>query len=236
MSDQLVLLDEARRALAKVASVDDAKKIRDQAAALEHYGRQQKLSLESVNKAGEIKVRAERRIGELLAKVPRETPQQQAKHGVKGGRGNKKPLGAERPRVSTPLVEALDRAGIAPTMAKDCQKLAAIPAPMFEAALVTMQTSDEVKHRGVSTDAMLRAYRESDGSTESIVSAVKKEVAASPEVRYGAAFARMLRAVAEVEEMAQEPRFARWLHSSGNNLVTLRAAIKGLRAIEKGTD
>ena len=82
----LVLLDEARARLARVASVDDAKKIRDQAAAMEHYARQQKGALDAANKASEIKVRAERRIGELLKAVPRVEPKDAGK---RGGRPSK---------------------------------------------------------------------------------------------------------------------------------------------------
>mgnify|MGYP001248614004 CR=1 FL=1 len=168
---QLVLLDEARQRLAKVASVDEAKKIRDQAAALEHYGRQQRLSLDAVNKAGEIKVRAERRIGELLERVPRESV---AQRGKRGGEAR----GKTPPASATPLQQACERAAISPDMAKDCQKLAAIPAPMFEAAITAMQTDEEVRHRGVSTAGMLRVYRESDESVESAVRRIDREVAA----------------------------------------------------------
>lgn len=243
MSDQLVLLDEARSRLAKVASVDEAKSIRDKAAAMEHYARQQKGALDAANKASEIKVRAERRIGELLKAVPRVDPVEQRKSAAqRAGRPSKKSAphdGGSIPRVEvvrppTPLQQTIDRAEITPRMAEDCQKLAAIPAPLFEAAITTMQTDPEIAHRGVSTAGMLRVYRESDGSPESIVRAVKKQVATDPSVRFGAAFSKLVRAVAEVEEMAQEPAFVEWLCASTNNVQTLRAAIKGLRAIEKG--
>jgi hypothetical protein len=241
MSDQLVLLDEARARLAKVASVDEAKFIRDRAAAMEHYARQQRGALDAANKASEIKVRAERRIGELLKAVPRETPKAVAARGgmakaakAAGPHRGGKHEAAEVVVQKAPLREAIERAAITPRMAEDCQKLAAIPAPMFEAAIATMQTDPEVAHRGVSTAGMLRVYRESDGSPESIVRAVKKQVAADPAVRFGAAFSKLVRAVAEVEEMAQESAFVEWLCASTNNVQTLRAAIKGLRAIEKG--
>lgn len=95
-----------------------------------------------MNKAGEIKVRAERRIGELLKAVPRERPQDQGARGREGGRGKKKPSGGTSPRVSnTPLQEACEQAAITPDMAKDCQKLAAIPEPLFETPLVTGSTA-----------------------------------------------------------------------------------------------
>lgn len=126
MSDaSLVLLDEARARLAKVASVDDAKKIRDQAAAMEHYARQQKGALDAANKASEIKVRAERRIGELLKAVPRVDPKDSARRaGEASGRSRTKPHDgdsfAEVVRPKTPLREVIERAEITPRSPACC--------------------------------------------------------------------------------------------------------------------
>jgi len=69
----LVKFDEARRALALATSIDEVKDIRDKAAALVAYVRQQGESLEMQNQCAEIKLRAERRAGELLAESEKAT-------------------------------------------------------------------------------------------------------------------------------------------------------------------
>lgn len=242
MSDNsLVLLDEARTRLAKVASAKEAKTIRDQAAAVEHWSRQQKGALESANYASEIKVRAERRIGELLKAVPRETPKRVA---AKGGiakasksatsqRGDKQNA-AEVVTPPTPLAAAIAEAEITPRMAEDCQKLAAIPEPLFEAAVVTMREDPEIKHRGVSTAGMLRVHRESDGSIESITKAVKKEAADDPKVRYFGAVSRLLKDANALIEVLEERPFAAWTAATRkSSAADVRACIDALRRIEK---
>ena len=124
---QLVLLDEARRRLAKVASVDEAKKIRDQAEALRHYAQQQKLGLESQNAAAEIKIRAERRAGELLAEVERLGS---AEAGRKGG--HVKASTAQAGPCQKTYEQTIEDAWIARVTAQRWQAEALIPEPVFE--------------------------------------------------------------------------------------------------------
>ena len=63
---QLLKVEEARDLLAQCKRVDDAKAIRDKAEAIRVYLRNQKASADAQNDAAEIKLRAERRLGELL--------------------------------------------------------------------------------------------------------------------------------------------------------------------------
>src|SRR5229473_2144205 len=68
-SSPLARLETARRLLAEVRGVDDAKAIHDFAEAARIYARQARLGLEAQNDAAEIRLRAERKLGELLARM-----------------------------------------------------------------------------------------------------------------------------------------------------------------------
>src|SRR6266567_2748500 len=68
-SSPLAQLEIARRLLAEVRSVDDAKAIHDFAEAARVHARQARLGLEAQNDAAEIRLRAERKLGELLASM-----------------------------------------------------------------------------------------------------------------------------------------------------------------------
>ena len=65
-------LKRARTALAEARTVDRVKKIRDQAEALRVYAQQQKYGLEVQNQVAEIKLRAERQAGRLLAEMEKQ--------------------------------------------------------------------------------------------------------------------------------------------------------------------
>jgi len=62
----LVKLDQATRMLAEIHSVDDAKHLINLAEAARVYAKQVELGLEAQNHAAEIKLRAQRRAGEIL--------------------------------------------------------------------------------------------------------------------------------------------------------------------------
>ena len=64
--ETLVLMDSAKNQLAKITTIDDAKGVRDKAEALRVYSKQTEQGLEIQNQCAEIKIRAERRAGEIL--------------------------------------------------------------------------------------------------------------------------------------------------------------------------
>ncbi len=66
INDQLAHFRKAKRELALVTRIDEVKEIRDKAEALRAYAKQAGESLEMQNNCAEIKIRAERRAGELL--------------------------------------------------------------------------------------------------------------------------------------------------------------------------
>lgn len=72
---QLIHLNQARQALALAKSIDEVKNIRDKAEALRAYAKQAGMSLEMQNECAEIKLRAERRAGEMLGEQGRKQGQ-----------------------------------------------------------------------------------------------------------------------------------------------------------------
>ena len=69
-STTLSRISEAMTALSAAKTLDDVLQIRDQAEALRVYIKAASDSLEAANAAAEIKLRAERKAGEMLAKMP----------------------------------------------------------------------------------------------------------------------------------------------------------------------
>jgi len=66
---QLAVLERACEELAHYACLETVKSFIDQAEAFRHYAQSAKKGLELVNKAAEVKIRAERRAGQLLAEL-----------------------------------------------------------------------------------------------------------------------------------------------------------------------
>jgi len=112
--------DAARHALAEAHRVDEAKDIRDKALALAAYARQAQ-DRDMIAWATEIKVRAERRTGELL--------RDSATSGQRRTSTNGRPAKAGS---ATPALPTLSSLKISEDQSKDWQKLAAIPDAEFE--------------------------------------------------------------------------------------------------------
>jgi hypothetical protein len=66
---ELALLDQAGQALAEAQSFDQIKDIRDKAEAVRKYAQSASLGLDIQNRAAEVKLRAERQAGKLLAQM-----------------------------------------------------------------------------------------------------------------------------------------------------------------------
>lgn len=70
MSNALTKFDAARHALAVASTVDEVKEVRDKAEAMRAYAKQAGESLEMQNQCAVLKLRAERKIGEMLIADP----------------------------------------------------------------------------------------------------------------------------------------------------------------------
>jgi len=112
-------------AIALCHSIDEVKDLKNKARALEIYAAQSQ-NLDAERKACEVRLRAERRTGELLKDLAR-TPREESGHA--GGKG------LPNVRSPSPLADALSRTGISRQTAHRYQALAAVPAATFEAAL-----------------------------------------------------------------------------------------------------
>jgi len=137
-SSDLVRYDAACKALAVAKSTDDVKTIRDHAEAMRAYARQAKNKQLEID-AAEIRIRAERRLGELITEQKRTVGLNKGGNGP--GRGNKKPV----PTGNRLLLPTLDDAGIDKKLSMRAQRLAQVPAKIFERRVSTWR--DEMKQR-----------------------------------------------------------------------------------------
>ena len=118
----LIRYEAARTALAEAHRVDEVKDIRDKAEAMAAYARQAK-DTEMIQWATEIKVRAERKAGELIA---------QAK-----ARGEFATHGGDRKSESRSQVTNLNDVGVSADQSSRWQSLAGMSDEHFETAVAT---------------------------------------------------------------------------------------------------
>ena len=124
--------DVACRALAEAKAVDDIVEIVGQANAVHAYARQAKNRQMEID-AAEIRIRAERRLGELMAAQASAV-------------GKAKPPGSNQHRVifKPDAPPTLAEAGIDKNLAHRARTLAAVPQEKFEQRLTDKRQSQEV--------------------------------------------------------------------------------------------
>lgn len=130
--------DEMCRAISDAYEFDEVKHIRDKALAIEVYAKQAK-NIDAESKACKIRLRAERRAGELLSEMEK----------AKGGR----PCGYRSHDIAGSSQQTLSDIGITKTQSSRWQKLAAIPKDQFDAAV-------EAPDAKPTTTGILTAYQE----------------------------------------------------------------------------
>jgi phage N-6-adenine-methyltransferase len=154
----LILYGAACRALAAAKTTDEVKDIRDRAEAMRAYARQAKNRQLEVD-AAEIRIRAERRLGELI-RAQKET--------VGLNVGGRPITGADGELVIADTRPTLADAGIDKKLSSRAQKLAAVPEAKFEGLVAEWRDRVERENERV-TAALLggrQAHPPGPGSVE----------------------------------------------------------------------
>lgn len=126
----LIRYEQARTALAECHRVDEVKDIRDKAEAMAAYARQAK-DQELIQYATEIKVRAERKCGELLSAMEKNKGVRLAGSDAGAGRGEASRLSHDE------TTEKLSDLGISRNQSSRWQSLASMTDEHFETAVAT---------------------------------------------------------------------------------------------------
>jgi hypothetical protein len=125
-------------AIAECVRVDEVKDLRDKAMALQLYHKQAR-NLEAERQACNIRLRAERRVGQLLAEMTRTTPAEAGKSGGKAFGNIKTSISNDGTCLisdhQSEFAEALTNNNISRQTAHRYQALAAVPDEVMEAAL-----------------------------------------------------------------------------------------------------
>jgi N6-adenosine-specific RNA methylase IME4 len=146
-TSDLALYTKACQALAEAKTVDEVKGIRDKASAMRVYAQQAKNRQLEVD-AAEIRMRAERRLGEMLR-------QQKETTGLNpGGRPTKTGANKE-PVYAPPLADA----GIDKKLSARAQKMAAVPEDKFEGMLDEWRDRVEKENERVTTNLLREGER-----------------------------------------------------------------------------
>jgi hypothetical protein len=137
LGSQVALLDEARQAIQKATTVREVKEVKDRAEAIELYAKRAEYGEILAQKCVEIRLRAERKAGELLS--------ESQKH--KGG----KPVTVDDGLEEPPTLEAL---GLTRNQSSKWQKIATIPESDFEIAVGSAKSEAELLRLARKLEAM----------------------------------------------------------------------------------
>jgi hypothetical protein len=138
----LALIERGRSAIAEAQTLEDAQSVFAQTKVLQAATEAVKLTRETIVAASAVRVRAERRVGQLLAQTPKATG------------------GLLRGTVAVPREmqgETLADLGVTKKESAQAQRLAALPEEKFEAAVETVQRQAAETGGHVTTGAVLRA-------------------------------------------------------------------------------
>lgn len=153
----LIKYEAARLALAECKSIDEAKDWADKAEAMRAYGRMAKDKTMEID-AAEIRLRAERRLGELILA---QKESEGLNKGVRmAGKSGSSALVTNEGREIPTLADA----GISYDLSSRAQKYAAVPPAEFDAIVENWR--DKVSEEGVRVSLQLQAAGEKQAKKE----------------------------------------------------------------------
>lgn len=164
----LIRYDAACRALAEAKAIDEVKEIVDKASALKLYARQAKNRELEID-AAEIRMRAERRLGEMLQDSPKNV----------GARG----IGVSAIPKWNDTPPKLSDLGIDPKLSMRAQKVAAIPVEKFEGLIGEWRERVNSENERVTATLMAEGTKAEQRAARETELAAKIE--ALPDRRYG---------------------------------------------------
>jgi len=184
---QLVKYDTARKALAEAHSVDEVKDVRDKAEAMRAYAKQAN-DIEFVNWAAEIKLRAERKLGELLKETER----------AKGGRPPE-----QKPLTSCQEFPTLPELGVSYKQSSRWQRIASIPEEKFERHIAEVKAKNEELTTASAYKLTKELERDKRIEAEKIA---RSEAIADIEIRHGD-FKEVLQDIHDIDAIITDPPY-----------------------------
>jgi site-specific DNA-methyltransferase (adenine-specific) len=158
----LVLFDKAKKAIAEAVSIDEVRDIRNKADAMRIYYKQAGESLTMQNQCAQIKIFAERKIGEILSEIEKN----------KGGQAEHSSY--RSPEV-TSRIETLNDLGISKMQSFKYQSIASIPEPIFQDHITSVMSEEDLELTSIGLlriakqlklDEKLQGLRNQVGSTD----------------------------------------------------------------------
>lgn len=130
----LAKIDRAASFLAEAKTLQETNAVLAMAEAAAVFAKRVNASKTTIAHAQEIQLRAERKLGEILAATPKATGGDRAGRAPKLGGSRKEP-----PIAPPPTLEEI---GIDKKLSSRAQRLAKVPEPVFEQTLVTAREND----------------------------------------------------------------------------------------------
>jgi hypothetical protein len=165
------LYDSAIKALAEAKTLNEVKDISDKATAIKEYARRandRRLEID----AAELRIKAERRLGEMLRKTPLDAGNAGKGRPKLGGRDDRPPKNDEQeaahipagyvPKWNEPTLPTLAEIGITKDLSSRAQKLASISERAMEARLKTWRENAERGAERVTVNLLREPRKKAD--------------------------------------------------------------------------